>query len=146
MIEPVVLGATVGTASALKMCTASVYKGLNALVTQAMRTAGRHGVLDQVLEDLARNGLGETAGVARSATKAHRFVDEMLQIAATQADAGLTPALFSAFAEVYADVATTALADGDPESTGALTPTQMVAKLNSRTDATEAAANLERHA
>lgn len=128
-IEPVVLGAEVGTASALKMCTASVYKGLNALVTQAMRTAGRHGVLDEVLADLARNGLDQSAGVARSATKAHRFVDEMLEIAATQGDAGLTPALFEAFAEVYAQVAKTALADGDPESTGSLSPAQVVAKL-----------------
>jgi len=128
-IEPVVLGSAIGTASALKMCTASVYKGLNALVTQAMRTAGRHGVLDEVLADLARNGLDQSVGVGRSATKAHRFVDEMLEIAATQADAGLTPALFSAFAEVYAQVATTALADGDPESISTLSPTEMVAKL-----------------
>jgi 3-hydroxyisobutyrate dehydrogenase-like beta-hydroxyacid dehydrogenase len=128
-IEPVVLGGGVGTASALKMCTASVYKGLNALVTQAMRTAARHGVLDEVLADLARNGLDESAAVARSATKAHRFVDEMHEIATTQADAGLTPALFTAFAEIYAQLATTALADGDPESTSAPTPAEVVAKL-----------------
>jgi len=128
-IEPIVLGSGAGAASALKMCTASVYKGLNALVTQAMRTAARHGVLDEVLADLARNGLDESAGVARSATKAHRFVDEMREIAATQAAAGLTPALFTAFAEVYAELATTALADGHPESTGTPTPAEMVALL-----------------
>jgi 3-hydroxyisobutyrate dehydrogenase-like beta-hydroxyacid dehydrogenase len=128
-VEPVVLGNAVGTASALKMCTASVYKGLNALVIQAMRTAGRHGVLDQVLADLRRNDLDGSAGVARSATKAHRFVDEMREIAATQAGAGLTPALFEAFADVYAEVARTALADGDPESTGALSPAETVARL-----------------
>jgi hypothetical protein len=61
-----------------------------------MRTAGQHGVLDQVLADLARNDLDGTAGVVSAATKAHRFVDEMHEIAATQADAGLTPALFEA--------------------------------------------------
>jgi 3-hydroxyisobutyrate dehydrogenase-like beta-hydroxyacid dehydrogenase len=131
-IEPIVLGAGVGTASALKMCTASVYKGLNALVTQAMRTAGRHGVLDQVLADLERNGLDGSAGVARSATKAHRYVDEMREIAATQAGAGLTPALFEAFAEVYAEVARTALAEGDPESTGTPEPAEIVARLRRR--------------
>ena len=131
-IEPIVLAGGVGAASALKMCTASVYKGLNALVTQAMRTAGRHGVLDQVLADLARNDLDGSAGVARSATKAHRFVDEMREIAATQAGAGLTPALFEAFAEVYAEVAKTALADGDPESATTLTPAETVAKLGAR--------------
>jgi 3-hydroxyisobutyrate dehydrogenase-like beta-hydroxyacid dehydrogenase len=116
-IEPVVLGPAVGSASALKMCTASVYKGLTALVTQAMRTAHRHGVLDQVLADLGRNGLDMSAGVAVAATKAHRYVDEMREIAATQAAAGLAPALFEAFAAVYADVAGTDLAHGDPEST-----------------------------
>jgi 3-hydroxyisobutyrate dehydrogenase-like beta-hydroxyacid dehydrogenase len=133
-IEPIVLGTGIGSASALKMCTASVYKGLTGLVTQAMRTAGRHGVLNQVLADLARNGLDRSAGVPGSATKAHRFVDEMREIAATQADAGLTPALFEAFAEVYADVAESELADGDPESAGALDPAEIVARLQRRAD------------
>jgi 3-hydroxyisobutyrate dehydrogenase-like beta-hydroxyacid dehydrogenase len=131
-VEPIVLGGGVGSASALKMCTASVYKGLNALVTQAMRTAGRHGVLDQVLADLARNDLDGSAAVAVSATKAHRFVDEMREIAATQADAGLTPALFEAFAAVYAEVARTALAQGDPESADrGLDPAEIVRRLGS---------------
>ena len=112
------------------MCTASVYKGLNALLTQAMRTAGRHGVLDHVLADLGHNGMDNSAAVARAATKAHRYVDEMRQIAATQAGAGLTPALFEAFAEVYADIAQTALADGDPETTRALPPAEVVSRLS----------------
>jgi 3-hydroxyisobutyrate dehydrogenase-like beta-hydroxyacid dehydrogenase len=129
-VRPVVLDAGVGAASALKMCTASVYKGLNGLVTQAMRVAGRHGVLDEVLADLAGNGLDRSAGVATAATKAARFVDEMREIAATQAAAGLTPALFEAFAEVYADIAATELAAGDPESAGPpLTPDEMVRRL-----------------
>jgi len=129
-VEPVVVGGETGSASALKMCTASVYKGLNALLTQAMRTAGRHGVLDHVLADLGRNGIDNSAAVARAATKAHRYVDEMRQIAATQAGAGLTPALFEAFAEVYADIAQTALADGDPETTRALPPAEVVSRLS----------------
>jgi 3-hydroxyisobutyrate dehydrogenase-like beta-hydroxyacid dehydrogenase len=133
-IEPIVLGGDVGTASALKMCTASVYKGLNALLTQAMRTAGRHGVLDQVLADLGRNGLDHSAAVARAATKAHRFVDEMRQIARTQAGADLTPALFDAFADVYAEIAQTALAVGDPESTGTLPAAEVVSRLNTKPD------------
>jgi 3-hydroxyisobutyrate dehydrogenase-like beta-hydroxyacid dehydrogenase len=131
-IEPVVIGAGIGSASALKMCTASVYKGLIGLVTQAMRTAHRHGVLDPVLADLDRNGLDMSAGVAVSATKAHRFVDEMREIAATQAQAGLTPALFEAFAEVYADVATTRLAHGDPESVDKTLPAGDIVRRLSR--------------
>jgi 3-hydroxyisobutyrate dehydrogenase-like beta-hydroxyacid dehydrogenase len=132
-IEPVVLGTGLGSASAVKMCTASVYKGLNGLVTQAMRVADRHGVLDQVLADLGKSGLDGSGGVAAAATKAHRYVAEMREIATTQADAGLTPALFEAFAAVYADVARTALADGDPESIDrTMPPAEIARRLNSR--------------
>ena len=128
-VRPVVLGAEVGAASALKMCTASVYKGLTALVTQAMRVAGEHGVLDQVLADLGANGLDVSAGVPSAATKAARYVDEMHQIAATQAAAGLTPALFAAFAAVYADVAGTDLARGNPEDRESVPPPEIVRRL-----------------
>ncbi|WP_306213733.1 NAD(P)-dependent oxidoreductase [Actinoplanes sp. RD1] len=128
-VDPIVVAGEVGTASALKMCTASVYKGLTALVTQAMRAAGHYGVLDEVLADLAKAGLDNSASVPRAATKAHRFVDEMREIAAAQAGAGLTPALFEAMAEVYADVATTRLAQGDPETTGSLPPAETIARL-----------------
>ncbi len=131
-VEPIVLDGGIGTASALKMCTASVYKGLNGLLTQAMRTAGAYGVLEPVLADLARNGLDDPAGVAVSATKAFRFVDEMHQIAATQRGAGLTGALFEAFALVFADVAGTRLADGHPESVAAADPAHIVAALAQR--------------
>jgi 3-hydroxyisobutyrate dehydrogenase-like beta-hydroxyacid dehydrogenase len=129
LVEPVVIGPQIGAASAAKMCTASVYKGLTALVTQAMRTAGRHGVLDVVIADLEHSGIDTHHDVAGAATKAHRFVAEMREIARTQEAAGLTPALFTAFAEVYADVAATALADGDPETTGPLAPDAVVAAL-----------------
>jgi 3-hydroxyisobutyrate dehydrogenase-like beta-hydroxyacid dehydrogenase len=130
-IEPVVVGTGIGSASALKMCTASVYKGLIGLVVQAMRVAGRHGVLDPMLADLGRNGLDVSAGVPQAATKAYRFVAEMREIAATQAGAGLTPDLFAAFAEVYADVAGTDLAHGDPESAGrSMPPDEIVARLD----------------
>jgi 3-hydroxyisobutyrate dehydrogenase-like beta-hydroxyacid dehydrogenase len=115
-VKPVALGPDVGSASALKMCTASVYKGLVGVYTQAMRTAGHHNVLEPVLEDLKRAGYNLTSDVALAATKAHRYVGEMREIAATQAGAALTPALFTALAEVFADVATTRLAAGDPET------------------------------
>jgi 3-hydroxyisobutyrate dehydrogenase-like beta-hydroxyacid dehydrogenase len=129
-VRPVVLGTPIGSASALKMCTASVYKGLNGLVMQAMRVAGRHGVLDQVLADLGGNGLDRSAAVTIAATKADRYVDEMREIAATQSEAGLPPALFEAFAEIYAHVARTSLASGDPESADTtLTPSEIVRRL-----------------
>jgi 3-hydroxyisobutyrate dehydrogenase-like beta-hydroxyacid dehydrogenase len=128
-VDPVVLDDRVGSASALKMCTGSVYKGLTALVTQAMRTAGAYGVLKHVVDDLERNGLAQTGGVARSATKAWRFVDEMREVAATQEEAGLSPDLFAAIAAVYANVAASKLAHGDPEQARDLTADDIVRLL-----------------
>jgi 3-hydroxyisobutyrate dehydrogenase-like beta-hydroxyacid dehydrogenase len=128
-VETVVLDDRIGSASALKMCTGSVYKGLTALVTQAMRTAGAYGVLEPMVDDLERNGLAQTGGVARSATKAWRFVDEMLQVAATQESAGLPPELFATIAAIYQTVSETALAHGDPEQTRDLTADEVVRLL-----------------
>jgi 3-hydroxyisobutyrate dehydrogenase-like beta-hydroxyacid dehydrogenase len=104
-----VVGDRVGLASAVKMCTASVYKGRVAILAQALRVAHAHGVVEHVLDDLVETGLadpertGET--LARASSKAWRYVAEMREIAATQAGAGLTSALFEALAEVYVELA-----------------------------------------
>jgi 3-hydroxyisobutyrate dehydrogenase-like beta-hydroxyacid dehydrogenase len=113
--KPVVVGERIGSASAVKMSTASVYKGLMGLMTQAMRSAAAHGVLEPVMADLGAD-YGTPYEVATAATKAHRYVGEMREIALAQAAAGLTPALFEAFADVWADVAEQPLADGRPEA------------------------------
>jgi len=128
-VETVVVSDRIGAASAVKMCTGSVYKGLTALITQALRTAGANGVLDHVVADLERSHLAHTASVARSAPKAHRFVAEMREVAATQRAAGLTPALFEAIAAIYAEIADTRLAQGFPESVPELSPREIVARL-----------------
>ena len=115
-----VVGDEVGLASAVKMCTASVYKGHVALLTHALTTAAAHGVLPQVLDDLHDSFPRQLDRAARliavSATKAERYVGEMREIAATQASVGLTPALFEAMADVYGDVSKTPLAAEAPES------------------------------
>jgi 3-hydroxyisobutyrate dehydrogenase-like beta-hydroxyacid dehydrogenase len=113
---PIVVGDTVGSASAVKMCTASVYKGLSGLIAQAMRTADRHGVLSLVLDDLSQMDRRAHVTVALATTKAHRFVGEMLEIAQTQGDAGLTADLFRAYAKVFEDLAQTPMAANDPET------------------------------
>jgi 3-hydroxyisobutyrate dehydrogenase-like beta-hydroxyacid dehydrogenase len=114
-VERVAVGRAVGAASAVKMCTASVYKGRVALLTQALRTAHAHGVVEHVLDDLAETGLvdpGRTgATLARASAKAWRYVAEMEEIAATQARAGLTPDLFRALATVYSELADRAVAE-----------------------------------
>lgn len=116
-IEPVIVSDRLGAASAVKMCTASVYKGLGALMVNALATAHTHGVVDLVVADLERM-FNPVDKVALSAAKSGRFVGEMLEIAATQRDAGLSPALFEAVAEVWRAVSTTELAHAAPEDVG----------------------------
>jgi 3-hydroxyisobutyrate dehydrogenase-like beta-hydroxyacid dehydrogenase len=112
-VEVVVVGDEVGAASAVKMSTASVYKGSVALLAQALRSADHYGVLEHVLSDLGEENAGRR--IARSAAKADRYVGEMHEIAAAQAAAGLDPALFEAFARVWAEIAGTRLAAAAPE-------------------------------
>lgn len=114
-VEVVVVGDEIGAASAVKMSTASVYKGQAALLAQALRAAQHYGVLEHVLDDL--DDLAGNAGrrIARAAAKSPRYVGEMQEIAASQAEAGLTRALFEAMAEVYAELARTPLGAVAPE-------------------------------
>lgn len=118
-VERIVVGETIGAASAVKMSTASVYKGTSALLVQALLAAHANGVLEHVLADL-RIGAPELVAnvdrrLASAAAKSGRYVAEMRQIAATQSAAGLTPVLFEAMAEVYAAIASTPLAQASPE-------------------------------
>jgi 3-hydroxyisobutyrate dehydrogenase-like beta-hydroxyacid dehydrogenase len=130
-VTPVVVGDRIGTASAVKMCTASVYKGLSGLITQALRAAKHYGVADHVLADLSEGGGYRPARqVTMAATKAWRFVGEMQQIAQAQQAAGLPAELFEAMATVFADLARTDLAQGDPESVDAsVTADEVLARL-----------------
>ena len=120
-----VVGADVGTASAVKMCTASVYKGTTAVWAQALQTAHALGVLDIVLADLAEEHPDQVATAARriavATSKADRFVGEMAQIAATQSAAGASGELFAAMAAVYRRLAATDLAALPPEQAAELT-------------------------
>jgi 3-hydroxyisobutyrate dehydrogenase-like beta-hydroxyacid dehydrogenase len=117
-VERLVVSDVLGAASAVKMCTASVYKGRVAILAQALRTAHTHGVVDHVLDDLATTGVADPertgATLGRASTKAWRYVAEMEEIAVTQEDAGLTPELFRALAAVYAELAERSVA-GAPE-------------------------------
>jgi 3-hydroxyisobutyrate dehydrogenase-like beta-hydroxyacid dehydrogenase len=115
-----VLPGPAGTASAVKMSTASVYKGFSALLLHAVAAAEANGVRDVVLDDLAREFPDVVRDLApwlaASAAKAHRYVGEMREIAATQAAAGLPGELFEAMAVVWEHVAGTPLGRRDPEA------------------------------
>jgi 3-hydroxyisobutyrate dehydrogenase-like beta-hydroxyacid dehydrogenase len=114
-VDVIVVGDEVGLASAVKMSTASVYKGSVALLAQALRAAEHYGVLAHVLSDLDELAAGAGGRVARAAAKADRYVGEMHEISAAQAAAGLDPALFEAMAKVYAEIASTPLGQAAPE-------------------------------
>ncbi len=118
-VDRIVVGSAVGAASAVKMSTASVYKGSSALLMQALLAAHANGVLEHVLADLLAAAPELVANVERrlasAATKSYRYVGEMHEIATTQAAVGLTPALFEAMAEIYAALAETPLARENPE-------------------------------
>lgn len=119
-LDVVVVPGPPGAASAVKMSTASVYKGFAALLLHALAAAERNGVTAYVLDDLAREfpGLVANAGpqLASAGSKAHRYVAEMREIAATQAAAGLGGELFEAMALVWERVAATPLGAGTPEA------------------------------
>ncbi len=138
-IVHVVVGPEVGSASAVKMSTASVYKGTLALLTHALAAAHRNGVLEHVLDDL-RGSMPELVdradrGIARAATVAHRYVGEMREIAAAQEEAGLPRELFDGFAAAFAALARTDLARDTPESVGAATRLEDVLERLSAADA-----------
>jgi 3-hydroxyisobutyrate dehydrogenase-like beta-hydroxyacid dehydrogenase len=130
-VDVIVVGSEVGAASAVKMSTASVYKGSTAVLAQALRAADHYGVLEHVLGDLA--GLAEGAGrrIGRAASKAERYVGEMHEISAAQEAAGLDPALFEAMANVYAEIASTLLGQAAPEDPESEL-VQVLAQLRSR--------------
>jgi 3-hydroxyisobutyrate dehydrogenase-like beta-hydroxyacid dehydrogenase len=114
-----VVGDRPGAASAVKMCTASVYKGTTAVWAQALQTGHHLGVLDVVLADL-RERFPDTADraarlVATATSKSGRFVAEMEEIAATQRAAGASGELFDGMAAVYRRLSATPLARLTPE-------------------------------
>jgi 3-hydroxyisobutyrate dehydrogenase-like beta-hydroxyacid dehydrogenase len=118
-LELRVVGETVGMASAIKMSTASFYKGQSALFAQALRAARANGVLEVVLDDLRRHYpdlVGDAPRLLQSiAAKSGRYIAEMEEIALAQGQAGLPPELFSAFGAVYLQISESELAAAAPE-------------------------------
>jgi 3-hydroxyisobutyrate dehydrogenase-like beta-hydroxyacid dehydrogenase len=95
----------VGKASAAKMCRSVMVKGIEALLTESLLSARRHGVEDTVLASL--KDLFPAADwrklaqymISRSLLHGKRRAEEMREVAQTVTNAGLTPHMSAACAE-----------------------------------------------
>jgi L-threonate 2-dehydrogenase len=113
------IGPHVGQASGLKMCYASVTKGLTALASEAL-TAGQALGLADVLTNELRDSQGALfqwfeRQIPRMPPKAYRWVGEMEEIACTFADLGLPPQMLEGAAALYRLVGQTELGAETPE-------------------------------
>ena len=114
------LGAEVGLASAIKMCYASLTKGLTALCTELLTAASMLGVSDALTAEfqVSQSALFERMekGLPSMPPKARRWIGEMEEISATFAHVGLTPNILTGAADMYRFVGDTHLADLPPEA------------------------------
>jgi 3-hydroxyisobutyrate dehydrogenase-like beta-hydroxyacid dehydrogenase len=115
-----VLGSVIGQASGLKMCYASLTKGLTALATEAL-TAGKALGLDDALSAELQSSQPVLyrmfqGSVPAMPPKAYRWVGEMEEIAHTFADLGLPPQMLEGAAAIYRFVEQTELGREIPET------------------------------
>jgi 3-hydroxyisobutyrate dehydrogenase-like beta-hydroxyacid dehydrogenase len=114
-----VLGDVVGHASAIKMCYAALTKGSTALATELLISARRLGVEEPLRAELleSQSRLYESIGksLPTMPPKAHRWIGEMEEIAATFEQVGLTPRILQGAADMYRFVATTPPGRETPE-------------------------------
>lgn len=114
------LGDEIGLASAIKMCYASLTKGLTALCTELLTAAEALGVSDALTAEfrLSQSALFERMekGLPSMPPKAKRWIGEMEEISATFAHVGLTPKMLAGAADMYRLVGETPLAELPPEA------------------------------
>ena len=112
-----VAGAEIGTASAVKMCRSIVMKGIEAIVLEALVTASRFGVIEEVVASLAHSYPGidwpqrSAYVIGRVIKHGHRRVEEMQEAAVTVREAGLEPIMAEAIAARLAWSAGLAIGD-----------------------------------
>ena len=113
------LGGDVGRASAIKMCYASLTKGVSALQTAALVAAYRLGLSSELEEEMSSsqaNVLAQMQSVIGLPGKAFRWVGEMEEIAATFESVGVTGNFHHGAAEIFRMVAGSPLGDERPET------------------------------
>jgi len=113
------LGPEVGKASGIKVCYASFTKATTALATELLVSAKRMGLLDNLMQELSTSQkalLGYAQqGLERMPPKAHRWIAEMEELAATYQGLGLTPRILAGAADMYRDISQTRLGLETPE-------------------------------
>ncbi len=118
-IEPRVVGANVGQASAVKACFSMHTKALPTIWAVIAAVADHFGVRDAVREELARDDIDLHAlldDIAQRATsKAWRWEGEMAEAALAVAEAGLPDGTSRSAAEVYRRVAAVVDRDSVPD-------------------------------
>ncbi len=128
----------IGAASAIKMCYASLTKGLTAIATQSFTAAARNGVADALIVEMESSQPDLLSFAERFVPsmppKAYRWVGEMEEIADTFEAAGFDRRMFDGAAEVWRKVEQTSLGKEVVESRSSGTTLVEVAKLLSDDD------------
>lgn len=114
-----VVGEKIGNASALKMCYGAFTKGALALGMELLLAGHKLGISEELAAEFEDTQgevykwiLGRTIGMA---PKAYRYVPEMLEVATTFEDVGMTPRMMQGAAEMFEMLAKTPLAAETPE-------------------------------
>ena len=112
-----VLGEQSGQASGLKMCYASLTKGLTALATEALVAAQALGLQEALSAEFQELPFFQTIQrlVPSMPPKAYRWIGEMEEIARTFSDLGLPPHMPEGAASLYRFIEGTVLGSEIPE-------------------------------
>jgi 3-hydroxyisobutyrate dehydrogenase-like beta-hydroxyacid dehydrogenase len=113
------VGLEIGQASGLKMCYASVTKGLTALAAQQQAVAATLGLSAPLRQELELSQPGLLAWMIKMVPdlppKAARWVGEMEEVATTFQSVGVPPTMMSGAAEFFGLAAATSLGYEVPE-------------------------------
>ncbi len=113
------LGEEIGLGSAIKMCYASLTKGLTALCTELLTAAEIMGVSEALKAEFQMSQSALYDRMERNLPgmppKSRRWIGEMEEISSTFAHVGLTPKILAGAVDMYRFVGETHLADLAPE-------------------------------
>jgi len=114
------IGPNTGQASGIKMCYASMTKGITALQTELMMAAEAMGLSEHLLAEFQNSQGAMIQRMERSIpsmpAKSRRWVSEMQEIEATYESLGMTPYIFRGVSQMYELIGSTSLGDETPEA------------------------------